>query len=198
MQAHPEIKAFEMNTQEACADCNLPLGRPDGGLRLRPLVAVWRSLEEPEEAPEELRWTVLRIGFDEDGGLGGPDVLPSLRRQAEAEGGVPRFPPWPASPQDAPDWRKLTRWAARRGVKRGDASDPGKTPHVLETTAPVPGQCLKSTDNGPLYADLSRCLEIWLRWRQRLASRDNGSNPQTMLHIPGQCLRSLDIRQIYG
>ena len=28
--------------------------------------AVWRSLEEPEDAPEEMRWTVLRIGFDGD------------------------------------------------------------------------------------------------------------------------------------
>ncbi|HVR95445.1 MAG TPA: hypothetical protein VMW27_02450 [Thermoanaerobaculia bacterium] len=33
--------------------------------------AVWRSLEEPAEAPEEMRWTVLRIDIDPEGGFGG-------------------------------------------------------------------------------------------------------------------------------
>ena len=32
---------------------------------------VWRTLEEPEDAPEELRWTVLRIGSDPESGAGG-------------------------------------------------------------------------------------------------------------------------------
>ncbi len=32
--------------------------------------AVWRSLEEPEEAPEEMRWTVLRITPNVDDGPG--------------------------------------------------------------------------------------------------------------------------------
>lgn len=31
---------------------------------------VWRCLEEPEEAPEEVRWTVLRISLDAEDGHG--------------------------------------------------------------------------------------------------------------------------------
>ena len=34
-------------------------------------IASWRSLEEPEEAPAEVRWTVLRIGYDPGNGFGG-------------------------------------------------------------------------------------------------------------------------------
>jgi len=33
--------------------------------------AVWRSLEEPEDAPAEVRWTVLRIDSDPENDLGG-------------------------------------------------------------------------------------------------------------------------------
>ena len=33
--------------------------------------AVWRCLEELPEAPEEMRWSVLRIGSDPEGGFGG-------------------------------------------------------------------------------------------------------------------------------
>jgi hypothetical protein len=33
-------------------------------------VAVWRALDEPEDAPEEQRWTVLRIGPSGDGSGG--------------------------------------------------------------------------------------------------------------------------------
>jgi hypothetical protein len=33
-------------------------------------IAVWRSLEEPADAPAELRWTVLRVSPDPDGPLG--------------------------------------------------------------------------------------------------------------------------------
>ncbi|HVR98298.1 MAG TPA: hypothetical protein VMW27_16910 [Thermoanaerobaculia bacterium] len=34
-------------------------------------IAVWRSLEEPEDAPAEVRWTVFRIGHDPENGFGG-------------------------------------------------------------------------------------------------------------------------------
>ncbi|HVR98240.1 MAG TPA: hypothetical protein VMW27_16605 [Thermoanaerobaculia bacterium] len=34
-------------------------------------IASWRSLEEPEEAPAEVRWTVLRISSDPEHGFGG-------------------------------------------------------------------------------------------------------------------------------
>jgi hypothetical protein len=34
-------------------------------------IAAWRSLEEPEEAPAAVRWTVLRIDSDPEHGFGG-------------------------------------------------------------------------------------------------------------------------------
>ncbi len=38
-------------------------------------IAVWRSLEEPEDAPAEVRWTVLPIGSDPEDGFGGLTFL---------------------------------------------------------------------------------------------------------------------------